>query len=765
MKLCVTCIFMALFTLMDVGNSTLLIRNKCPTPILMNGRVRVMSRGRTARFRCNQTFQLLGEKYATCLRGVWDMIPICVKPGCFPLPSLRNGQILESYKGAVVRLLCNPGYSLFGSSFMYCNGAVWNDTISECRASEKMVQTWCDFESPDLCGWTQDPHHNFDWSRRNFQTPSGNVGTGPSFDHTLGPGRGGYYMFIESSSPRMENDTARLYSPIYASQLTASQPSCFIFWYHMYGFTTGSLHVYIKPENAEFGDSMLPRFTKSRDQGDQWYQAIVLLPSINESFQVIIEAVRGAGYVSDIAIDDVKVANGSDCLSPEAQTPSPTELVDQSGGGNDIYESTQSCRLRCTRPRIKASTFETLTLAECECHAGCLQTATCCPDYASYCMLPTELDTKVTKSTSRPYPSPPPLPPLPPFPSPDLPTAPANTQTSLSFEITSELPKPLGKTEVPDVPYKPIQPTMAQDGLEEWTSSITEFNKRIPIPTDPTPLILQPPTGILIPKKPSFIPKGDRTSVWFSTVNPVNSTITPHSTLFPSVVSKRPSPAVTELNRAVVTESLNTLNNKTWSTSSTTLKVPTVSIPIKSSLIPTTFLVSERSSAPVKPTLVTQIYPKATQSTRKLVNLSTITITKLKRTTETSIPTVSLPIGRGSDIPRETPEVTEQLHYSVSSTAVPWMKVTRGQKWILARRGPIPEQKKDLSQSAVVGILVTVILIVTVVAVTIYFVVRNRRRIRKQQCMADDSDVRFLTSDEILDFSLARPIDGSTDSL
>ena len=55
------------------------------------------------------------------------------EPGCFALPSLKNGQILESYKGAVVRLLCNPGYSLFGSSSMYCNGAVWNGTISECR--------------------------------------------------------------------------------------------------------------------------------------------------------------------------------------------------------------------------------------------------------------------------------------------------------------------------------------------------------------------------------------------------------------------------------------------------------------------------------------------------------------------------------------------------------------------------------------------------------------------------------------------------------
>jgi uncharacterized membrane protein len=49
-----------------------------------------------------------------------------------------------------------------------------------------------------------------------------------------------------------------------------------------------------------------------------------------------------------------------------------------------------------------------------------------------------------------------------------------------------------------------------------------------------------------------------------------------------------------------------------------------------------------------------------------------------------------------------------------------------GQKWILARRGPNPTQKEVLSQSAVVGILVTVVLIITTVAVSIYFVVRNR---------------------------------------
>jgi hypothetical protein len=46
--------------------------------------------------------------------------------------------------------------------------------------------------------------------------------------------------------------------------------------------------------------------------------------------QVIIEAVRGAGYVSDTAIDDVKIANGSDCLVTVTHMPSPAESDNQS---------------------------------------------------------------------------------------------------------------------------------------------------------------------------------------------------------------------------------------------------------------------------------------------------------------------------------------------------------------------------------------------------------------------------------------------------
>lgn len=52
----------------------------------------------------------------------------------------------------------------------------------------------------------------------------------------------GHYLFIESSSPRILNDTARLFSPVYGapeSSTIADEGVCFTFWFHMYGSTTG----------------------------------------------------------------------------------------------------------------------------------------------------------------------------------------------------------------------------------------------------------------------------------------------------------------------------------------------------------------------------------------------------------------------------------------------------------------------------------------------------------------------------------------------
>lgn len=49
-------------------------------------------------------------------------------------------------------------------------------------------------------------------------------------------------MFIESSSPRHLNDSARLVS----ATVPANQQYCLQFYYHMYGANINSLNVYLK---------------------------------------------------------------------------------------------------------------------------------------------------------------------------------------------------------------------------------------------------------------------------------------------------------------------------------------------------------------------------------------------------------------------------------------------------------------------------------------------------------------------------------------
>lgn len=55
----------------------------------------------------------------------------------------------------------------------------------------------------------------------------------------------GYYMYLETSSPRKKLDTADLYSPPYKFNGTV----CVTFWYHMFGASIGRLHVYLTQED------------------------------------------------------------------------------------------------------------------------------------------------------------------------------------------------------------------------------------------------------------------------------------------------------------------------------------------------------------------------------------------------------------------------------------------------------------------------------------------------------------------------------------
>lgn len=154
----------------------------------------------------------------------------------------------------------------------------------------------CNFES-GLCTWTQAKDDQFDWTR--VQGGTGTTNTGPSSDHTTGSG---YYIYIETSSPRRVNDTARIIS----QPININTTMCLNFWYHMYGTSVRTLNVYMK-----VGGSLSPPvWSRTGTRSNQWYSASVDVQS-STSYQIVFEGVRGTSYRGDIALDDISVSMGS----------------------------------------------------------------------------------------------------------------------------------------------------------------------------------------------------------------------------------------------------------------------------------------------------------------------------------------------------------------------------------------------------------------------------------------------------------------------
>jgi len=150
----------------------------------------------------------------------------------------------------------------------------------------------CGFENGLCPGWHQSYFDEFNWSRRSGSTSSSL--TGPSTGH----GGYGFYMYIETSSPRSYGDKAILsFSP--PGLFGIRNVSCLKFYYHMYGATINRLNVFN-------GSSIV--FTKSGQQGNRWLYAEVTVFVQNT---IRFEGIAGSSFTGDIAIDDVSLTDGS----------------------------------------------------------------------------------------------------------------------------------------------------------------------------------------------------------------------------------------------------------------------------------------------------------------------------------------------------------------------------------------------------------------------------------------------------------------------
>ncbi|XP_063438931.1 MAM and LDL-receptor class A domain-containing protein 1-like [Mytilus trossulus] len=200
---------------------------------------------------------------------------------------------------------CNNGGSCNedgSSAGYYCNCMTgWSGDNCDVQDSYS-----CGFETAGAtCIFQNADFDNFDWTRHTKSTPS--PFTGPS-----GAATGDYYMYIETSAPRVHGDAAVLTTH---DTILHAGSWCLTFQYHMYGFDIGSLIVLTEDSLA----GLMLIWIKSGMQSHPtlWKTATMDIPQLSDPVIIII-GIRGGrnrdDNLGDIAIDDIAL-NAGTCAS------------------------------------------------------------------------------------------------------------------------------------------------------------------------------------------------------------------------------------------------------------------------------------------------------------------------------------------------------------------------------------------------------------------------------------------------------------------
>ncbi|XP_025085563.1 uncharacterized protein LOC112558985 isoform X1 [Pomacea canaliculata] len=240
----------------------------------------------------------------------------CPDPGV-PKNGVRKGENFQV--GSSVYYSCNKGYLLFGSRGRICpDVGQWTGDLPSCLPSYSLDPVeYCNYDDQTVCGWMQDRTAQRNWTINSRSTPSN--GTGPMEDHTMGSAEG-WYIYLETSAPTRQGDIARLISP----EFRVTTTTCMMFFYCMHGEEMGTLNIYQQTTTGQQLETLRSLlFTMTGDQGSDWRLAAITLPDA-QSFVIIIEAVAGNSYMSDIAVDDVVIGPCSNLAQLSSDTVADT---------------------------------------------------------------------------------------------------------------------------------------------------------------------------------------------------------------------------------------------------------------------------------------------------------------------------------------------------------------------------------------------------------------------------------------------------------
>lgn len=203
--------------------------------------------------------------------------------------------------------------------------------VTDCPAAGYAAPYFTDFEvlSPGVSGggsiqldncWSfNNRTSNPRWETEDSEGINENSsGTGPLVDHTFNGASDGMYVFLETSGGVL-GDTSSFLSPwVDATSLNAPALS---FWYHMYGVDMGNLYVQVR-DNVSMTWSTIDSLVGQQQvaQSDAWLERVVVLPV--GVIQVKFVGMRGDDYTSDISLDDISIAENTNCVGPTALTSS-----------------------------------------------------------------------------------------------------------------------------------------------------------------------------------------------------------------------------------------------------------------------------------------------------------------------------------------------------------------------------------------------------------------------------------------------------------
>ncbi|KAM4669480.1 neuropilin-2 isoform 2-T2 [Amazona ochrocephala] len=169
----------------------------------------------------------------------------------------------------------------------------------------------CNFDLPeDLCGWSHDLAMGYTWSLQPTNTWTGNSEPSPE---TVPDGKN--YLQLQSSG-RRESLRARLISPtIYLPRSAV----CMVFQYQAWGSNGVMLRVW-----REASQEHKALWVIMEDQGEEWREGRIILPSYEMEYRIVFEGFIRNGYSGMLALDDIRLGTDiplENCMEPITAFP------------------------------------------------------------------------------------------------------------------------------------------------------------------------------------------------------------------------------------------------------------------------------------------------------------------------------------------------------------------------------------------------------------------------------------------------------------